>query len=378
MAKPKILHIIRPAEGGMKNHLLSLLKYLDNDQMETLVACPGGELARAFSQITNEVIDIPLKGNLSPITDFQCIMKLKDILKTKNISLMHAHGSKAALVGRIAARLAGTPVNFYTVHNSIFYADWHNLKLKAMAWVETRLAHCTDRIITVSDALRLEIINREGLSPDLPVTVYNGIETEQFYSASDKPGLRRELGLPLDGKLVGTVARLSSQKGVSHFIKAIPKITEKQAHFIITGDGPLREELESLTKQLNLQEVVIFTGARNDIPKLLAALDVFVMPSITEGLSIAILEAMASSLPVVASRVGGIPEIVQDGVTGILIPSRDENALAQAISELLTNEEKASSMGMAGHRQVELNYSAATMGKRVTELYMEALAKKIY
>ena len=377
MAKPRILHVIRPAEGGMKNHLLSLLKYLDNDRLETLVACPGDDLARAFSQIASEVIDIPLKGNMSPITDFQCIMKLKDILRTKNISLMHAHGSKAALVGRIAARLAGTSVSFYTVHNSIFYADWHNLKLAAMAWVETRLAHCTDRIITVSDALRLEIINREGLSPDLPVTVYNGIETEQFYSASDKSGLRRELGLPSDGKLVGTVARLSSQKGISHFIKAIPQITEKQLHLIIIGDGPLREELESLTKQLNLQEKVIFTGTRKDIPKLLAALDVFVMPSITEGLSIAILEAMASYLPVAASRVGGIPEIVQDGVTGILVPSGDENALAQAISELLTNEEKASSMGIAGRRQVELNYSAVAMGNRVTELYMEALAKKI-
>ena len=378
MAKPRILHVIRPAEGGMKNHLVSLLKHIDNNRMETLVACPGSDLSRAFSQITGDVIDIPLKGNLSPITDIKCIMKLKDILKTKDISLMHAHGSKAALVGRIAGRLAGTPVNFYTVHNSIFYPDWHNLKLAAMTLVETKLSHYTDRIITVSEALRLEIINREGLSPDLPVTVYNGIEIEQFYSASDKPGLRRELGLPSDGKLVGTVARLSSQKGISHFIKAISQITEKQVHYIITGDGPQREELLLLTRQLNLQEKIIFTGARNDIPKLLAALDIFVMPSITEGLSIAILEAMASFLPVAASRVGGIPEIVQDGVTGILVPSRDEKALAQAISELLTNEEKTRSMGITARKQVELNYSAAAMGNRVTQLYFEALANKIH
>ncbi|ACV62495.1 glycosyl transferase group 1 [Desulfofarcimen acetoxidans DSM 771] len=378
MVKPRILHVLRPAEGGMKNHLFSLLKHLDKDQLENIVACPGGELAGVFSKIAAEVIDIPLKGNLSPITDSKCIMRLKDILKSRNICIMHAHGSKAALVGRIAARLAKTPLIFYTVHNSIFYSDWHNLKLAAMARVEKKLAQYTDRIISVSDALRQEIIDRTGLSPQLPVTVYNGIETGQFYFVQNKKQLRRELGLPPEGKLVGTVARLSAQKGVSYLIKAIPHISEKGVRFVITGDGPLREELESLAKQLNLQEAVIFTGARNDIPNLLAALDVFVMPSVTEGLSIAILEAMASSLPVVASRVGGIPEIVREGVTGILVPSRDEKALAKAVSELLNNEEKASSMGMAARQQVELNYSASAMGSRVAELYREALAGKSF
>ncbi|MDQ0285987.1 glycosyltransferase involved in cell wall biosynthesis [Desulfofundulus luciae] len=377
MSKFKVLHVIRPARGGMKNHLLSLLSLGDKKLFEPVVACPPGNMIQEIADLGIKVVPIPLAGELSPRSDWRVLRILVDTLMAEKITIMHAHSAKAGLVARVAAKVARTPVVFMTAHNSIFYEFWPPWKKAAFAFGERLLARYTHRILTVSEALRQELLIRERLHPDRVVTIHNGIDPAPFRREVDRRAVLRSLGLPPLGRLVGTIARLAPQKGVSYFLQAAAILCrDYQVNFVVVGDGPLRMVLEEEGRALGLGGRLFFTGERRDIPQILAAMDVFVLPSITEGLPLTILEAMAAGKPVVATQVGGLPEVVVDGETGFLVPPRDPQALARALAQLLLERQKAEEMGQKGRQRVMQHFTVEAMVRKIEEEYKSALLSR--
>lgn len=377
LAKIKILHVVRPAAGGMKNHLLDLVRLTDQTRFDVTVVCPPDtSLFNDLAALGIKTIPISLVGELSPTKDYAVIKSLVKYLHTSGTTILHAHSSKGALVGRLAAALARTPVIVFTAHNSIFYEQWPGWKKKLFATVERFLARFTDRIITVSDALKQELIEREGLSSKQLTTIYNGIAVDKFAIKVDTIAVRRSMAIPELGPVIGTIARLAPQKGVSYFLKAASLLKEYQVNFMVVGDGPLREELEQEASELGLQNRVTFVGRRENIPEILATLDIFVLPSVTEGLPLTILEAMAAGKPVVATRVGGVPEAILEGKTGLVVPPRDPEALAVALAGLLGERERLIKMGNCGRKHVTERFAIQTMVDKTMELYHQLLTDK--
>ena len=229
----------------------------------------------------------------------------------------------------------------------------------------------------------------DGYDPRRIVVIPNGIDLSPF-DAPAVPSVRGELGIPADATVVSMVSRLNPTKGVEHLLDAIAQIAPRypKLRLLVVGEGLVardgvvmqdREYLDSLvqrTRMLGLSDRVVFTGYRADVAAILAETNVFALPSLSEGLSNVVLEAMAARRPVIATRVGGTPEIVRDGETGILVPPVDSRAIAAALSQLLDNREQAIAMGLAGRRAVEDKYSVARMVQATEQVYAELLARK--
>jgi glycosyltransferase involved in cell wall biosynthesis len=363
----------------MKRHLVSLAEHMTGRGMKVAIACPAGgavqEAAEASGLVT---IPLRLSGDICPLSDWQTVLQLTSHLRRAEFNLVHAHGTKAALVTRPAAILAGTEAVFYTVHNSFFFEGLSPWKKQAMAVVEKIMAGSTDRIITVSENLRRELLDRIGVRPELVITIPNGIELHGEVQAQHSLQLRRHFNLPPLGRLVGTVARLAPQKGISCFLRAAAILCpDTSTSFVVAGDGPLREALTREARDLNLTDRVFFLGHREDIPQLLQVLDIFVLPSLTEGFPLSLLEAMAAGLPVVATQVGGTPEIVRHGVTGLLVPPDRPFDLACAVQLLLEHHDLAGGMGRAGRSRVEQYFSLEQMVDSTIEQYNKVLAGKV-
>jgi glycosyltransferase involved in cell wall biosynthesis len=358
----------------MKNHLLSLLEHSDRGSFEPAVAGPP-EITAAAAGFGAEVFPLDIKGELDPLRDARAVFELIRVLQKKRVDVLHAHGSKAGVVGRLAALLAGTPAVFLTAHNSVFYEEWPAYKKRVVGLAQAILARGTSRVIAVSEALRAEIIAREKVDPAKVVTVHNGIEPARFKNVGPRELLRQRLNLPADSAVIGTIARLAPQKGVRYLIQAAALIPAGlRPVFLVVGEGPLRAELEASARNAGVADRFIFTGLRSDIPLILGALDLLVLPSVTEGLPLVLLEAMAASLPVVATRVGGVPEAVVDGKTGIVVPPQDAPALAAAIAALLAAPDRARQFGAAGEDRVSRVFTVHRMVSLTTELYLETLA----
>ncbi|MBM7855889.1 glycosyltransferase involved in cell wall biosynthesis [Desulfohalotomaculum tongense] len=377
MAKIKVLHLIRPAAGGMKKHLLDLVRLSDRSLYQVEAAVPHDCVFKQELRETGvNILSIPLKGDISPLWDWQAVWQLARYLKEQKVTILHSHGSKAALVGRMAALIANTPVVLFTVHNSIFYEEWPQWKKKLMAAAENILAKRTDKIITVSNQLRDQIIRLEKIPEEKIVTIYNGIDVSKIKCRVNKFKLFKTLGLPPLGRLVGVAARLAPQKGVEYFLKAASLLKEYQANFVVIGEGPLRRELMAEAKNLGLKNRVFFVGYRNDIERVLPGIDIFVLPSVTEGLPLTILEAMAAGRPVVASRVGGIPEVIENRQTGLLVEPKNPAELAKAIAGLLEDRQWAEEMGAAGRKLVKEKFTVEKMVGRTMNLYRQLLQEK--
>jgi len=371
------LQVIRPAAGGMRNHLLTLVRAAVLSY-EVLVACPPGVLAGDAEDAGAKVLPMPLQGGLNPVLDAGCIYCLAEAVRRCRGDRVHGHGAKAGLVGRLAARLAGGRGVIYTVHNSILYEDWPGWKRWVLARAEARLSRLTDCIITVSGALRRELMEREGIEGSRMVTIYNGIDPERFAVGPEaRLKMRRELGLPADIPVVGTVARLAPQKGLTYLIRSLALLREHIPDVlgVVVGEGPMRSALEREVEECGAP--VVFTGYRTDIPSLMAGFDVFVLPSVTEGLPLIVLEAMAAGRAVVATAVGGRPEAVAEGETGLLVPPRDPEALCAALRFLLDAPGQAARMGAAGRERVRRMFTAERMVRETLDVYRRVLGKAV-
>lgn len=378
MALHSVLHIVRPADGGMRRHVNTLVKGLVEKGINVHIACPEiDEMIKEFAENGAWVHAVPLKGPINFREDIACILRLKSIISQGDFDIIHCHGSKAGMVGRIAAFSEGHRNVVVTIHNFIIYDEVSTIRKLMYVYGEKLLRHATARFITVSRALKNDLITRFNVPENIVTSIYNGIDIPSSDHVTDVRAIRKRMNIP-DGYIVGTVARMAPQKGLEYLLKAIPLITQKiNAAFVIGGDGPLMPALKKMASDLKLENSLLFTGYVDNVTDLLRCFDVFVVPSIAEGLSITTIEAMAAGLPVVASNTGGLPELVKDGVTGYLVNPRDYISIANAIINLFQNKPLMNKMGENGQIMAMGLFNNSHMVDDTFDLYNELLEYKL-
>jgi glycosyltransferase involved in cell wall biosynthesis len=294
---------------------------------------------------------------------------LARVFRQWRLDLLYTHvvGSEPAAV---AARLAGIPQVLGTFHID-------SSQSKARDWVlEFVTNRCLHRAIAVSDSTRLDWVRRTYLARNRVTTIPNGVDSERFRRHAQKAEARRTLGLPGGDTLVlGCTGRLSPQKGLSYLLRAVAQLASRypMLHVALAGDGPLAQALREEALALGIKERVHFLGFRSDVQPVLDAADVFVLPSLWEALPYSLLEAMAAELPVVATRVAGVPEVVAEGETGLLVSPADPQALAGALEQLLDSPTLRRRMGQEGRRRVINHFDERTMVRNSLRVCREML-----
>ncbi len=355
--------------GGGQISLLGLLERLDKGLFNPIVVCPSsGSLPEAIKRLNIEVKIIALPGlkGLNIFGFVKSISEMRELITNNEIDLVHANGSRACIYAGITAKGKKTPL------------VWHVRIAERDLPLDIILAGLSTRIIAISGAVKKRFNWLKDIKDKVEI-IYNGVELEKFDPTLSAETIRRGFGLKPGTPLVGTVARLDWYKGHKYLLLAARKVIDKipECNFLIVGEGEKRKELVALASKLKLDNHVIFAGQRNDIPAILASLDLFVLPSVSEGLGRSIIEAMAMEKAVVATNAGGIPEVVKDRETGILVPVRNPIALAEAIIELLNNKDLAFKMGKAGRRLVESKFNLNINVEKIQKLYLSLLVNKI-
>ncbi|MBP7690445.1 MAG: glycosyltransferase [Anaerolineales bacterium] len=288
--------------------------------------------------------------------------------------IVHTHLFKSDMHGRLAGRLCGVPVVLSSLRNC---DAWAQRPLLGRVYGAT--AALTDHLVAVSEDVRQYHIRYSHLPPAKVTTIENGVDVRRFAGQAEAGhALRRELGVSPETPLIGMVGRLKPQKDPSMFLEAAARIRQAQPHarFWMVGDGPLRADLGEQTRQLGLAEAVTFCGVRQDIPAVLAALDVLTLTSRWEGLPGTVLEGMAAGRPVVATAAEGTRSVVVDGETGLLVPVGDAPALAAACLRILADPALGQRLGQAGQRRAQARYSLTALVDRTVALYNDWLSRK--
>lgn len=302
--------------------------------------------------------------------------------------IIHTHSFSAGLVGALALPLARPARLVATIHNypptgrgpasgteaGSQRGDRPRPAGGGIRWAVRQVVRRASRLITVSEALRAELV---ALCPEASgkiTTIPNGIELGAS-GCRDAAELRAEIGVPAQVPLVGMVARLAPRKGIAEFLQACRQVADQwpQAHFVLAGDGPLREVAHSLREQLGLRDELHLLGAVESARELIAALDCLVVASTSEGSSLVAMEAMACGKPVVATRVGGVPEVVVDGETGVLVRPGEATALAEGIAALLRSPERRRALGERGRRRAVEHFDLRLMLERTRQVYADLL-----
>jgi glycosyltransferase involved in cell wall biosynthesis len=292
--------------------------------------------------------------------------RLRSLLRQERIDVVHAHSPYPAVGARL---VAGRSRLVYTEHN--VWQRYH----RATYWANAATYPRNDLVFSVSDEVRRSIRYPRPLSfrrmPPVE-TLYHGVEPSLLERAAEPDGVREEFGISPEALLVGTVANLKAHKGLEHLLSAAVLIrkTVPAVHFLVVGEGEARRELEARAQQLGLTGAVTFTGFREDAVRIASAFDVFAMSSVHEGLSIALLEAMALGKPVVVTRVGGLPEVVEDGKEGILVPPSDPSALAARISDVLGDSTLRKRLGRAARLRAQA-FDVRRSVRRAEDAYEE-------
>jgi glycosyltransferase involved in cell wall biosynthesis len=378
----KILRVIaRLNIGGPAIHVVLLTAGLDQKRFESLLVSgrenpgEGSMLDYALSHGVQPIIIPEIVGefSLGP-RELRALVRLYRLMRRERPHIVHTHTAKAGFVGRLAARLARVPVVVHTFHGHIlqgYYSPRKNQLLRGMERVMTRL---TNRIIAVSEQVKQDLVTY-GVAPAEKILVVPlGLELEPFLDGSHSRGaFRRELNLKGGERLVGIVGRLFPIKNHRLFLDAAALMArqERAVRFVIVGDGALRPEMEQYAHALAIADRVIFTGWRRDLPRIYADLDALVVTSNNEGTPVSAIEAMAASCPVVATRVGGLPDLISDGETGYLVPPGDAQAISAVMLRLLKEPEMARRVGQAARAVVRKRFAAQRLVSDMERLYLE-------
>jgi glycosyltransferase involved in cell wall biosynthesis len=360
------LHIdtARTWRGGQNQVLVTVMGLRALGHRTMLVAHPGGEL-RQRAKEGLDLIPLAPKNEL----DLGAAWRLSRLLKQLKPDVVHAHDphgvAMAALALSMSTQLAKPPLI------ASRRVDFH-LRGSAMSRWKYRQVDC---FICASEAIRKMLV-ADGVPAARTVTVHEGIDLERVESAP-RANLHEDLFLPHQAPLVGNVAALVPHKGQRHFIEAAALVVRKvpDARFVIAGEGELRPALERQIKEHRLEKHVVLAGFRPDVLSVHKAFDIFVMSSITEGLGTSLLDAMAAAKPIVATATGGIPEVVDDGVTGLLVTPRDDRAMADAIVRLLKDSDLRQRMGLAGLKRARERFSAERMLRDTLRVYQRVAVK---
>jgi glycosyltransferase involved in cell wall biosynthesis len=321
---------------------------------------------------------LPALGReISPTDDLVSLASMVRLVRRLKPDVVHTHMAKAGTVGRLAARVCGVPLIVHTYHGHVFHSYFSPARTRVFLTIERALGMATDRIIVLGDGQRDEIAGY-GVAPSHKLEpIRLGLELGQFLRAEDARGsLRQELGADETTPLIGIIARLVPIKAHEVFLQAATRVlaSEPRARFLVIGDGERRAELEILVDRLGIRDAVVFMGWRRDMVSVYADLDVVALTSRNEGSPVALIEAMASGRPVISTRVGGVPEVVIDGTTGLTVPPSDPTALAEGILKLLHDRDLAARLAAAGRRHVYPRYDSSRLVNDVKDLYLRELA----
>jgi glycosyltransferase involved in cell wall biosynthesis len=340
---------------------------------EVWVLCVTEFAQQLFTEIGANIVTSPLwRRAISPRMDFLAFWELFRFCRRERFDVVHTHTSKGGFLGRIGARLAGVPLVIHTAHG--FHFNHMKLGAKGAMFyraLEKFAALFCDLIISVNEEDRLSAIQKRVVRPSKIHTVVNGINTKKFENVVPPDSLRKDLDPSGQGILIGTTGRLVPQKGYHLLIQAMPSVLREfpGARVIFVGDGPLEAELKVLADQLGVSDQCRFLSFRTDIPELLALFDIFVLPSLHEGLSISLLEALAAGKPIVATNIKGNREVIDHGVNGLLVNPGDSSAVAEGLIHLIRNKEQARGMGERAREKAIASFSEEAMVQRTLDLY---------
>ena len=351
--------------GGIANYILTLSEALMAKDVGVVVASSGGNLEEELRsrKIPHKLLNIKTKFEFGPRV-IRSAFRLAQIIKDEKIDIIHAHTRVSQVASILASRFTGVP--YVTTCHGYF-------KLRARRIFDT----WGKKVIAISDAVKDHLRYDFDVDKDRISVIYNGIDAGRFtrhYSEQEKAGIRNTLGLK-DAPVIGTIGRLSQVKGQKYLVQAIADVIDrkKDVQCLIVGDGDQRLALENLARALNIKDSVHIVPSGLGTPEFLAVMDIFVFPSVKEGLGIALLEAMAAGKACVASEIGGISDIIKDPSYGILVPVGDVKAIADSIIMLLDNKTLRQNMGEDARRLVCEKFSLDVMAGRIIELYKGAL-----
>ncbi|MFQ5539515.1 MAG: glycosyltransferase [Candidatus Binatia bacterium] len=370
----RVLYFIGTLEiGGTEGQLVELVKRLDRQRFEPVVCClfSGGPYVSVLSDARTqvEIMNFPDPWTFSrPHMVLKHFFGLVKYIGRMRPHVVHGFLFWAYVIGTIAACAARVPVIVSSRRSLGHFKAGRSFYL----CLERIVNSITRVVVANSEAVRQDVIRQEKLPTGKVLVIHNGLDPSRFVIKPNEL-LRESLGLRERSPLIGVIANVIYYKGHSFFLDAWARILDKcpDAIALLVGDGPLKEDVEAKVDAIGLSESARFLGTRHDIPELLALMDILVHPSLEEGFSNAILEAMAAGKPVVATDVGGNPEAVIHGETGLLVPPRDPAALADAVAELFSDPRRADQMGKAGRERVEKEFRIDRMVHSMEKLYEE-------
>jgi len=368
--RPRVLQVLTCLEpGGAEAMVLDLSRGLAR-HADVSVACLKGEgaLAPAFRRAGNPVHALGIEG----VRHAAGLWRLLDLIRSGRFDLVHTHLLHAGIVGRALARLARVRAIVHTQHNTL---HWETDSL-LLARVNRATLRFADRVIAVGETVADRVARHGGVPQGRIVTIRNGVDTNRFRPADARGFLAEAFGVPPDAPLVGAVAGLRPVKGHDVLLPAMQEVVRvlPAARLLLVGDGPLRGAIEEEIAARGLSDRTILAGTRTDVEAIVPGCDVIALSSREEGVPVSVLEAMACAVPVVATRVGGTPEVVADGRTGLLVPPGDPDALAGALIRLLRSPEEARVMGKEGREAALERFSTEAMVARTWALYETLLA----
>lgn len=374
MEKIKVLEMIdTPFLGGGQINLLSLAKGLNKDKFDVSVCSrDGGPLVEEVKRLGIDYFPVDFGKRVRR----KVVRDIVSILKDNRFDILHTHGGVAGFFGRWAARKNHASICVVHTLHGIHYLHYRNPFLKiGLIFLERYFSRFTDAVIFVSDRDSTNGHKHRLAVKEKVHVIKNGIDFSAINAMDDRPELRakkrRELELDESQILIGTVARLHRQKGIIYLLRAAKKICHvfPRAKILVVGGGPLEKKLKNENRKLGLEDHVWLMGERKDVGELLSLFEVFILPSLWEGLPYVLMEAAAWKKPVVATCVNGIEEIVHDSKTGILVPPRNPEELAKAVVSLLQNREFAIMLGESLHKETQSKYTLSEMIEKIQSLY---------
>ena len=362
-----ITYSLHPA--GAERIIYSLAKNLDRSRFKPFICSlkHGGDLAAKFEDLRIPVFLLQKKRKF----EYRVFKELRNIIINERIDIVHTHNFPANLWGRIAALSVHCPVIIATEHSLSIRKGWMQRK------IDLFLSLHTDKIIAVSEAVRQSLVIDENISREKIITIANGVDFTQFRNLRDPLWVKQALGIDNGTPVIGIVGRLIKDKGHKYLIKAAELVLKKYPNvkFVVVGEGELKQQLFEMLQEIEIVNSFIFTGFRNDRLDYMATFTIAILSSIREGLPVTLLEYMALKQPIIVTRVGGMPEVIENGVSGIVVPEKNYHALAKSIIKLLGDERLRIKYGNNAWECVKNRYSQENMIRKTEKLYEEMSVK---
>jgi glycosyltransferase involved in cell wall biosynthesis len=370
MKKLRVMHvIIGQGFGGLENVMLDLVRKGDKERFEHYILCLGTPdvIRDKLEESGATVLDLGFGEGLHPGLP----PAIRKVVNEYAIDVVHSHDYKPFFYTTLGCLGKRGLAKVYTEHSSILSMGRRHQRIGRL------FARFNDAMVMVSYHLQRYWADQVGLPAKDSMVIHNGIDTDLFAHQADRESLKGEFGL--EGKLVvGTALRLNEQKGLQYLVAAAPAVKKRfpEARFLVIGEGPLRDDLIGRARELGVDDVFLFPGYRKDVSRILPAFDIYVLPSLWEGLPLGMIEAMLAKLPIVATTVGGVPEVLADGDTALLVPPADSEALAGALCRLASSADLRRRLAERGRDHALAQYSLQKMVHTYETLYLDILAGK--